>query len=888
MSTKIINNIFAVQQMSGILVIIYWNMTNRVTFISLALFLLALFSPYSPAYAVRAFPGAVTVTQADGTTLTIRIHGDENFHYTTTSDGYLITQRDGIYYYATVGADKIENSGVRVGQPCAVRTRSVPVSLVLKARQSRAIKQHGKMMARIGLDTGFPTTGNIRSLVILAGFSDKNFSSSSAQADFDRLLNQEGYSENGATGSARDYYIQNSGGRFIPQFDVVGPVVLPNTVGYYGENGNYGLDTRAEEMIIDACRLADEQYGVNFADYDLNNDGLVDNVFVFYAGVNEAEGGGDNTIWPHRSELTEVLVLDGKTVSVYACTSEINMAGWSPQMAGIGTFCHEFGHVLGWPDFYDTDGSENGETEGVWDWSLMCTGSYNNEGRTPPSLSAVERMLVGWCEPEELVYTGNYTLQDIQSSNKAYFIPTDTDGEYFILENRQNTSGWDMYLGGHGLLIWHVDRSGRYVAGQGALDRWLFNSPNNVKSHQCCRIITARPGSTDGYQPYMPFPGQSGKTEFSSVSNPENVSWSGAHIDAELTNIREEDGVITFRAETSAPERYPVTGVHIEGRGSVVVNDTVQLKAVLVPANADNRNVFWTSSDTAVIRIDEGGVAKAVRTGEATITVTTEDGGFTDTHVLKVENRQIFRAKVINSSRQPLAEARLDIPAEDGSCSAVADINGIVYMEGISKGSHIAVLTHPDYPEQRKALSIIEGASVCELVMYTEEEMESGVAPFNVNVAEYETSAYISWPGSDASAWRVEWYETESPETWKAAELEVKKLDIAGLERNTSYTVKVSEMDGVAEGSFRSVTFTTLERTSIYPVILLHSLYEKGETLLLKAANLPDGAVVGWFVDGVPVETVEFVAEAPEHEIKLTIDDGNRIETIVKYIRTVE
>ena len=467
--------------MSGILVIIYWNMTNRVTFISLALFLLALFSPYSPAYAVRAFPRAVTVTQADGTTLTIRIHGDENFHYTTTSDGYLITQRDGIYYYATVGADKIENSGVRVGQPCAVRTRSVPVLLALKARQSRAIKQHGKMMARIGLDTGFPTTGNIRSLVILAGFSDKNFSSSSAQADFDRLLNQEGYSENGATGSARDYYIQNSGGRFIPQFDVVGPVVLPNTVGYYGENGNYGLDTRAEEMIIDACRLADEQYGVNFADYDLNNDGLVDNVFVFYAGVNEAEGGGDNTIWPHRSELTEVLVLDGKTVSVYACTSEINMAGWSPQMAGIGTFCHEFGHVLGWPDLYDTDGSENGETEGVWDWSLMCTGSYNNEGRTPPSLSAVERMLVGWCEPEELVYTGNYTLQDIQSSNKAYFIPTDTDGEYFILENRQNTSGWDMYLGGHGLLIWHVDRSGRYVAGQGALDRWLFNSPNNVK-----------------------------------------------------------------------------------------------------------------------------------------------------------------------------------------------------------------------------------------------------------------------------------------------------------------------------------------------------------------------------------------------------------------------
>ena len=867
--------------------IIYWNM-NRSTTISLTLTLLVLFSSLSQAYAVRALPRAVTVTQADGTTLTIRVHGDENFHYTTTSDGYLITQKDGIYYYATVGTDRIENSGVRVGRPCAVKTKGVPLSLALKARQARTSVPRSRVMSRIGLDTGFPTTGNIRSLVILAGFSDKNFSSSSAQADFDRLLNQEGYSDNGATGSARDYYVQNSGGRFIPQFDVVGPVILPNTVAYYGENGNYGLDTRAEDMIIDACRLADDQYGVNFADYDLNNDGLVDNVFVFYAGTNEAEGGGENTVWPHRSELTDELVLDGKTVSVYACTSEINMARWSPQMAGIGTFCHEFGHVLGWPDFYDTDGSENGDTEGVWDWSLMCTGSYNNEGRTPPSLSAVERMLVGWCEPEELVYTGNYALEDLQSSNEAYLIPTDTDGEYFVLENRQNISGWDMYLGGHGLLIWHVDRSGRYVAGQSALDRWLFNSPNNVKSHQCYRIVTARPGSTDGYQPYMPFPGQSGKTEFTSMSNPENVSWSGAHIDAELTNIVEEGGVITFRAETSSPEHYPVTGVSIEGRSNVVLNDTVMLKAVLTPANADNRNVLWTSSDTTVIQIDERGVAKALKTGEATITVTAEDGGLTDTHLMKVEDSQIFRAKIANSSLQPLVGAELKITSEDECYSAVADMNGIVYIEEIPEGSYVAVLTHQDYPEQRKGLSIIRGASVCDLIVYTEEELASGVAQFNVNVTEYETSAYVSWPGSDASAWRVEWYETKSPETWKAVDLEVKKLDIAGLERNTSYTVKVSEMSGVAEGDFRSVTFTTLERTSIYPVILLHSLYEKGETLLLKAANVPDGVDIEWYVDGVPVDAVEFTVEGPEHEIKLTIDYGNRIETIVKYIKTVE
>ncbi len=104
---------------------------NRSTTISLTLTLLVLFSSLSQAYAVRALPRAVTVTQADGTTLTIRVHGDENFHYTTTSDGYLITQKDGIYYYATVGTDRIENSGVRVGRPCAVKTKGVPLSLAL-------------------------------------------------------------------------------------------------------------------------------------------------------------------------------------------------------------------------------------------------------------------------------------------------------------------------------------------------------------------------------------------------------------------------------------------------------------------------------------------------------------------------------------------------------------------------------------------------------------------------------------------------------------------------------------------------------------------------------------------------------------------------------------
>ena len=443
------------------------------------------------AYAVPALPRLITVKQSDGSTITIRIHGDEKFHYTTTSDGYLVVQKNGVYYHATADASGLRVTDIKANDP-SKRSGAESDLLFFK---SKGIPQQFKesAIARLsssykplplgqGLNTGFPTKGEIRTLVLLVNFKDQSFESETAQQDFHNLLNEEGYSQNGATGSAKDYYLQNSNYQFNPTFDVYGPVTLSHDTKYYGENDKYGIDSRAEEMIAEACRLAHDNLGVNFANYDLNNDGIVDNVFVFYAGNNEAEGGGADKIWPHRSEISEELVLDGKRVCVYACSSEINLAGYSPKMAGIGTFCHEFGHVLGWADVYDTDGAANGNCEGVWDWSIMCSGSYNNQGRTPPAVGATERYMVGWLEPEELYYTGNYTLESLEKSNKAYIIRTDTEGEYFMLENRQNTSGWDKYLKGHGLMIFHVDRSERLVAGVPAIDRWDWNTPDCPKS----------------------------------------------------------------------------------------------------------------------------------------------------------------------------------------------------------------------------------------------------------------------------------------------------------------------------------------------------------------------------------------------------------------------
>ena len=264
------------------------------------------------------------VRQADGTTLSLRICGDEFFHYAVTSDGYSVDQGpDGFYYYLVERDGRPVRSNVRVserGRRTADERRLLETlrpGVVATALRARAHRLRSE--TRAGLETGFPTTGEIRSVVILAAFSDVGFTVPDPQRAFERMLNEEGYSDNGALGSARDYYLDNSGGRFRPTFDVVGPVTLDHPVAYYGANTDY-RDENAERMIIEACHKA-ERAGVDFSQYDFDNDGKIDNVFVYYAGHNESDGGGMNTVWPHRGEISYPgEMLGGKELCVYACT----------------------------------------------------------------------------------------------------------------------------------------------------------------------------------------------------------------------------------------------------------------------------------------------------------------------------------------------------------------------------------------------------------------------------------------------------------------------------------------------------------------------------------------------------------------------------------------
>ncbi len=516
-------------------------------------------------FSVPSYYLPITVTQPDGSSLTIQLHGDEFFNYKTTVDGYLIQEgKDGLFYFASLDNEgQIVRTSVKAqnledrNQDLQIFVAELPTVtayqdiIAATNQQKREAKQAAKA-PQADRQKAYPLSGNPHSLVILVNFTDKNFVTPNPKQAFTNLLNQSGYSANGGTGSAKDYFSENSMGVFNPVFDVVGPYTLSNNMAFYGGNDTSGDDKNPRQMVIDACALAAAD-GVNFTQYDTDNDGFVDNVFIYYAGYNEAEGGPANTIWPHRWALGNYNTkFNGKIVFDYACTSELR-GSFGSNMCGIGTFVHEFSHVLGLPDFYATDGSSH-HTLYVWD--VMDAGPYLNNGRTPPAYSALERFYLGWLTPTLLEVPQDVTLNKLTTSNQAYLISSSNTHnlkatnpnptEYFLLENRQQ-SGWDAYLPGKGMMITQVV----YNA-----SKWINNTVNNTASAMGVDIIEADGIANTTTLAGDLFPGSTNKTSFYPTLR------NGNDLNKPLFNIKESGGMISFKfSELLTPVAKPATEI---------------------------------------------------------------------------------------------------------------------------------------------------------------------------------------------------------------------------------------------------------------------------------------------------------------------------------------
>ena len=501
-----------------------------------------------PIGAVPAKPTPVKFTMPDGTSLELMRHGDENYHYITTLDGYLLMPGgDGTLHFADIGANgELKASSVAVSDPgnrdaateAFLQTidRTSVMDKLAKAQKMELSRIAAKVAPESELVV-FPTQGSPKALVLLAEFSDVSFTVDNPQQQFYDLLNKENYSDWGATGSARDYYSFCSDGQFTPQFDVYGPVRVENPRAYYGGNNSAGKDTNAAQLIADACEMAHNTTDIDFSQYDTDNDGVVDNIYVFYAGYGEADSPVEEAIWPHAWYLSKSAGIeqyyDGKLLNHYACSAELS--GESHKMNGIGTFVHEFTHVLGFMDLYSTSYTA-AFSPGTW--SLMDKGSYNNDQRTPPAMTVYERYCMGWVDPAKLAEPENVTMRSIHDGgfNDCRLLETSDPNEYFLFENR-TIEGWDAYIPGEGMLVWHIDYDNSV---------WRSNQVNDDASHQYVDIIEADNILTDDSRDGDAFPGASGVGEFSFATTPSLASWIGENPGASLSDIKSTDGVVHF------------------------------------------------------------------------------------------------------------------------------------------------------------------------------------------------------------------------------------------------------------------------------------------------------------------------------------------------------
>jgi len=609
--------------------------------------------------AIPAKRGPQPHIQPDGSTVTVELVGDEFFHYYMTSDSVpLMPRHDGAMCYARIaGAGSVvcgEPASDRDAMVITPSERKALIRTMLAERNikgnltpERAALRRARAMSRaagplpqsgMGLFTDeFVALGSPKALVVLVEYQDVKFDTQDAHGYFDGMLNERGFSRYGGTGCATEYFEHNSGGLFTPQFDLYGPVTLPYDRAYYGseynENGQYlGLEP-AHLMVRDAVKLLDND--VDFSQYDTDGNGFVDNIFIIYAGEGEASSQIEETVWPHQwnysySNETPPRA-DGVYIDHYACANEI-IHGGMPD--GVGTFIHEFSHVMGLPDLYNTDDAYAEYTPGAW--SCLDYGPYNNNGRTPPLYSAYERNALGWFTPEVLdTEARSCSLESLDASGRAFIIQTDNVRDFFLIENRQRT-GWDICLPGSGMLVWHIDAT---------TAPYSQNVVNNTASHQYVDILEAnnRADNFDldvmaGYT----FPGPAHNTSLSFSTKPALKPWSGTDTGIEITDIAESsDGLITFNVNGGegalhAPVTEPAGPVNggvftaswqaVDGATDYLVTAEALTEGVATEVTCDfgSGNTLampegWTSSTTEIYKSTSvgyfGKAAPAIKLG---------------------------------------------------------------------------------------------------------------------------------------------------------------------------------------------------------------------------------------------------------------------------------
>jgi immune inhibitor A len=341
--------------------------------------------------------------------------------------------------------------------------------------------------------------------------------------------------------SMKEYYKEVSYSRYVPHGEIHGWYRAPNPSTYYTDkqNGFGKYPNSAERLVEDVVEIASNDPNIDWASFDNNNNGYIDNLIVVHSGAEAAWTGDINDFWAHVWIIPEPKIIQGRYVWIYAMTSEYLGKPEDPQV--IGGDCHEHGHQLGLPDLYDT----SYVTNGVGAYSLMGAGSWGNMGMTPTHLDAWSKYVLGFTDP--IIDTiGTAYIDNAETSPTIFKYMTEDPKQYFLVENRQKVL-YDKYLPSEGLFIWRINEN--------QIDNQTYN---NNKNDYLVGLIQAdnlkdlenRANNGDLGDPY---PGIMNNRSFGKFTNPSSILHNGGMLDILIGNISDPRNTMSFESSIPGP-----------------------------------------------------------------------------------------------------------------------------------------------------------------------------------------------------------------------------------------------------------------------------------------------------------------------------------------------
>ena len=576
------------------------------------------------------------------------MRGDEHQKYAVSVDGYtLLNNSDGWWYASSSENGEVQKSEFRLmPDECETEALKKFKQTCPKGLQSGSLGTN-TVLQSIGVQRRnvsiSPIVGERRALVILMQYKDRAFKKTNE--DFNFLFNELDYHKDGATGSVRDFYRFASQGQFDFITDVYGPYTSKYNMSYYGSNSSLGGN---DSHAVDLCKEAmlNLPKDINFSIYDNDNDGLIDNVHIIFAGYGEEAGASSDAIWshehPHRVSLKNEI---GCSLAGYSCSPELR-GNRGNNISHIGVVCHELGHSLGAMDYYDTNYGTGGEYFGTGDWDVMAGGSWNDDGRTPPNFNPYVRSVIfGWNKLEVLASNQQYTMPRMGIDNPdlsiIYKLETGNDGDYFLLENRQQHY-FDEALPGSGLMIYHVHPN---------ID--TYNKMNTINAthpqglYPVCASysepLKKKYGNINTAE--CPFPGIKKVKTFSPNTTPAAVAWNGSSAIVSLYNITVDEslGDISFTTseetviepeepdtpseknlvyresfETSINDKMSISSIMGKEKWRTYKKGNFVINADLIPKANDGSGILmlFSAKDNAISESEADNIEIVVETGK--------------------------------------------------------------------------------------------------------------------------------------------------------------------------------------------------------------------------------------------------------------------------------